>query len=215
MVAPVRGARIVLVDTDGVRANMTASWLAQMAWEVYVLDGVSRDDLTQRGAERPPLPPTPPHRSLSVAELAVALRNPAECLVIDLARHAQYVQGHIPGAWYALRSQLTRALDQLPRAPRVVITCPDGLLSSYAAPDVSAALGREVEVLAGGTNAWRAAGHPLEQGSTHLASPPLDRYKRPYEGTNNAREAMQGYLDWEFGLIEQLRRDGTHHFTVI
>jgi rhodanese-related sulfurtransferase len=31
MVAPVRGARIVLIDNDGVRANMTASWLAQMA----------------------------------------------------------------------------------------------------------------------------------------------------------------------------------------
>jgi rhodanese-related sulfurtransferase len=30
--APVRGARIVLADDDGVHANMTASWLAQMAW---------------------------------------------------------------------------------------------------------------------------------------------------------------------------------------
>ena len=60
-----------------------------------------------------------------------------------------------------------------------------------------------------------AAGHALEQGPTHLASPPLDRYKRPYEGTDNAREAMQGYLDWEFGLVGQLGRDGTHHFTVI
>jgi hypothetical protein len=45
-----------------------------------------------------------------------------------------------------------------------------------------------------------------------LASPPIDRYKRPYEGTDAPREAMQAYLDWEFGLIEQLRRDGTHHF---
>jgi hypothetical protein len=24
--------------------------------------------------------------------------------------------------------------------------------------------------------------------------------------------AMQAYLDWEFGLIAQLERDGTHHF---
>jgi hypothetical protein len=23
---------------------------------------------------------------------------------------------------------------------------------------------------------------------------------------------MQAYLDWEFGLVEQLGRDGTHHF---
>ncbi len=36
--APVRGARIVLADPLGARADVTASWLAQMAWEVYVLD---------------------------------------------------------------------------------------------------------------------------------------------------------------------------------
>src|SRR6202795_1488545 len=39
MAAPVRGARILLTDDRGIRADMTASWLAQMAWEVYVLDG--------------------------------------------------------------------------------------------------------------------------------------------------------------------------------
>ncbi len=39
MAAPVRGARIVLTDDRSVRADMTASWLAQMGWEAYVLDG--------------------------------------------------------------------------------------------------------------------------------------------------------------------------------
>ena len=39
MAAPVRGARILLTDDKGVRADMTASWLAQMGWETYVLDG--------------------------------------------------------------------------------------------------------------------------------------------------------------------------------
>ena len=215
MVAPVRGARILLVDTDGVRANMTASWLAQMAWDVHVLEGVTSADFRQRGAWRAPLPPLPSRRTITVDALDAAGRAPAGVLVIDLSRHAQYVQGHIPGAWYALRSHLRQALGGMPRAPRVVITCPDGLLSSFAAPDVSVAIGREVEVLEGGMQAWRAAGHALEQGPTHLASPPLDRYKRPYEGTDSAREAMQGYLDWEFGLVGQLGRDGTHHFRVI
>jgi len=26
---------------------------------------------------------------------------------------------------------------------------------------------------------------------------------------------MQAYLDWEFGLVDQLARDGTHGFYVI
>ena len=48
-------------------------------------------------------------------------------------------------------------------------------------------------------------------------SPPdrAHRYKRPYEGTDNAAAAMQAYLEWEFGLVAQLERDGTHGFIVI
>ena len=30
-----------------------------------------------------------------------------------------------------------------------------------------------------------------------------------------AAEAMQAYLDWEFGLVDQLARDGAHGFYVI
>lgn len=45
--------------------------------------------------------------------------------------------------------------------------------------------------------------------------PGIDHYRRPYEDTENPREGMQAYLDWEFGLVEQLRREGTHGFRVI
>jgi rhodanese-related sulfurtransferase len=99
--APVRGARILLTDARSVRADMTASWLAQMGWEVYVLDG---------GYDR----------ALEVGPPQV-----------------------------------------LPR------------------PDLS------------------------------------HRYRRPYEGTSVDTAAMQAYLDWEYGLVDQLRRDATHGFYVI
>ncbi|UAK26284.1 rhodanese-like domain-containing protein [Sphingomonas nostoxanthinifaciens] len=104
MAAPVRGARILLADDLGARADMTASWLAQMGWEVYVLEGGFDGSLgtLERGAQ-PALPP------IAAAE----------------------------------------------------------------------------------------------------------RYKRPYEGTDNATTAMQAYLDWEYGLVGQLERDGTHGFFVI
>jgi rhodanese-related sulfurtransferase len=101
MAAPARGARILLTDDKSVRADMTASWLAQMGWEVYVLEG---------GYER--------------------------------------------------------ALDV---GPPKALPKPD----------------------------------------------PAHRYRRPYEGTDVAESAMQAYLDWEYGLVEQLRRDATHGFYVI
>jgi rhodanese-related sulfurtransferase len=101
MAAPVRGARILLTDDRAVRADMTASWLAQMGWETYVLDG-----------------------------------------------------GY------------DRALEV---GPPKILPKPD----------------------------------------------PAHRYRRPYEGTDVADGAMQAYLDWEYGLVEQLRRDATHGFFVI
>ena len=223
MVAPVRGARLVLADTDGVRANMTASWLAQMAWDVYVLDQTHSQDFNVKGSWQALLPTRPELASISAMSLAGLLneaRSKQETIVIDLGRHAQYVQGHIPGARYVLRSQFKQALAQLPKASRVVLTCPDGVMAGFAFETFSKAFNEvdsSVQVLAleGGTQSWRDAGLTLEKGPTHLISPPLDRYKRPYEGTDNAREAMQGYLDWEFGLVEQLGRDGTHHFWVL
>ena len=101
MAAPVRGARILLTDNMGVRADMTASWLAQMGWETYVLDG--------------------------------GYDGALEC------------------------------------TPPVVLPKPD----------------------------------------------PSHRYRRPYEGTDVDTRAMQAYLDWEYGLVEQLQRDATHGFFVI
>ena len=56
---------------------------------------------------------------------------------------------------------------------------------------------------------------PVESGEQRLASPRVDRYRRPSEGTDHAQPAMQASLDWEFGLVEQLGRDGTHGFKVI
>jgi len=55
----------------------------------------------------------------------------------------------------------------------------------------------------------------MESEQLNLASPTIDRYQRPYEGTNATVASMQAYLDWEFGLVEQLGRDGTHHFWVM
>jgi hypothetical protein len=43
----------------------------------------------------------------------------------------------------------------------------------------------------------------------------VERYRRPYEGTEAPRAAMQAYLEWEYGLVAQLARDGTHGFRVI
>ncbi len=220
--AAVRGARIVLVDDDGVRANMSASWLAQMGWDVWVLDDAPAADFNETGAVANTVPePEGPIAWVTPAQLAAWLNEeskerPGHTAVLDLTTSANYVQRHIPGAWFVIRSQLAQAVASIPKAQRYVLTCGSSLLARYAAQDLARLTGgAEVVVLEGGTLAWIAQGLPLEHGETRLASPRIDRYRRPYEGTDSPREAMQAYLDWEFGLVEQLGRDGTHGFRVI
>ena len=215
MVAPVRGARIVLSDPGGVRANMPASWLAQMAWDVYVIDDIKATDLTEKGVWTPALPSTPQIQTVDVKTASSWLESDSTTICIDLSTHANYVKGHIPGSWFALRSQFSNAMKNLPTANRLVLTSTTGELAIFAANEIQALTGSAVYVLDGGNKAWIDAGLTLEKGATHLASPPLDRYKRPYEGTSVDPAAMQAYLDWEYGLVEQLGKDGTHHFWVL
>ncbi|KAB0631425.1 rhodanese-related sulfurtransferase [Burkholderia latens] len=217
--AAVRGARIVLADDDGVRADMTASWLAQMGWDVRVVEPAGVAAFTERGQPPRDVPPAPQVAEVSPATLAGWLTEAAagDIAIVDVTASANYVKRHIPGAWFAVRAQLRDALAAIPPARRYVFTCGSSLLARFAADDARALLpaSAAVAVLAGGTAAWIDAGLPLEHGDTRLASPRIDRYRRPYEGTDNAAAAMQAYLDWEYGLVDQLKRDGTHHFRVI
>ncbi len=213
--APVRGARIVLTDDDGVRAPMAASWLAQMGWEVAVLDAPPLSAAAlETGPDQAPQPLPPEVRRVTPATLADWIAT-QEATVIDLTASASYVKRHVPGAWFAIRSQLPDLLPRLGAPRRIVLTCGSGLLARFAANDIEALTTGEVWVLEGGTAAWVAAGLPVENGDKRLLSKRVDRYQRPYEGTHNAAAAMQAYLDWEFGLVEQLGRDGTHHFFVV
>jgi len=212
--APVRGARIVLADDDGVRADMSASWLAQMGWEVYVVEPVDDARRSERGVPAAQRPAAPGVATVAPATLAGWLRE-GDVAVIDVTASANYVKRHIPGAWFAIRAQLKQALQAIPPARRYVLTCGSSLLARFAAIDLQRLTSSEVFVLEGGTAAWADAGYPVEQGETNLSVPRTDRYRRPYEGTDNAAAAMQAYLDWEFGLIAQLDRDKTHFFEVV
>ncbi|BDB27956.1 rhodanese-related sulfurtransferase [Cupriavidus sp. P-10] len=214
--APVRGARIVLADDDDVRASMTGSWLAQMGWDVWVVEPADASARGETGAVAASVPVPPAVPTVAPAGLAAWLDKDAEgsTVVLDFTASANYVKRHIPGAYFVIRAQLADALTRIPQARRYVLTCGSSLLARFAAADLQRLTDAEVVVLDGGTQAWIAAGLPLESGETHLASERTDRYRRPYEGTDNPREAMQGYLDWEFGLIAQLERDGTHGFRV-
>jgi rhodanese-related sulfurtransferase len=213
--ASVRGARIVLVDDDGVRANMTASWLAQLGWQVSVLEELQPDDFNATGHWKPQVPPVAQPEFISPQQLADWLAE-GQTKVLDFTTRANHLNSHIPGAGWLLRSTLQQqGKAVLPDARRYVLTCGSSLLAGYALEQVAELTGKPVFVLEGGNAAWRAANLPTEQGEQQLLSPAIDRYRRPYEGTDIEPGVMQAYLDWEYGLVAQLDRDGTHGFRVL
>lgn len=213
--ASVRGAKVVLADSEGVRANMSASWLAQMGWDVAVLDGLTTAVFSVSGGWTPVVPPLPAREEVEPAQLAELLAA-GKAQVLDFTTSANYVAGHIPGAAWLTRALLAiKGATALPEAERYVVTCGSSLLARYAIDEVAKLTGKPVAVLKGGNTAWKAAELPVEKGEILLLQERNDRYRRPYEGTDNSAQAMQAYLDWEFGLIAQLDRDGTHGFNVV
>lgn len=123
-----------------------------------------------------------------------------------------YETGHLPGFRNAQGGQLVQETDHYApvRGARIVLADDLGPRADMTASWL-AQLGWDVLVLD-----W--PGEIALETGTDGAPPPRDRegrYKRPYEGTDNPAAAMQAYLDWEFGLVAQLRRDGTHGFIVI
>ena len=199
----VRGARIALLDDDGVRARMAGAWLRQMGHrDVFVVEG-GLDDAGPVAVTLPPLPDVP----------LAAPGNLDGALVVDLARSVEFRAGHIPGAVWGIRTRLDALRDRLARAERVVATSPDGVLARLAVAELQGLTTAPVQALDGGTAAWAAAGNAL---AADRADPPdeacADVYLRPYDRNSGVEAAMQAYLDWETDLPQGIARDGTVSF---
>jgi rhodanese-related sulfurtransferase len=197
------GARVVLVDDTGARARMTASWLRRMGWDAAVLEDGLGGDLESGNPEPksdifPLAGPEP--ATVQPAELRA---NPA--VVVDLALSRHHRQGHISGAWFAIRARLAEALDKLPAEGDLVLTSEDGTIARYAAAELRTR--RPAKVLAGGTAAWKSAGLPLETGMGPLASEPDDVALSARDRPADRERYMREYLAWEIDLVNQIARD--------
>jgi len=214
--ASVRGARIVLVDDQLVRAYMTASWLAQMNWDVSVLNTDFQAVFTQQGAWKPIVPLLHIKHRITPEQLQKWLDAQEEVTILDFTSSANYQKGHIPTAQWVLKADIERLFNEgkIPVDRKIVVTCGTSLLAQYAVSALQTKSSENVYVLEGGNQAW-AKTSALETDKHVYLSDRIDRYKRPYEGTDNSVQAMQDYLEWEYGLVAQLNTDGAHGFFVV
>jgi rhodanese-related sulfurtransferase len=210
----VLNARIVLIDDQSVRAVMSAHWLIQMGWtDVHVLDELDGAELV-KGRHSPKiygLEGAGPD-AVDAAGLKTMLDG-GGTVVLDLADSRVYGQGHIPGAWFAVRSRLETGLKALPAHDHLVLTSEDGgVLAKLVAGEAAAFSSARLSVLAGGTAAWTAAGYGLTKGPENLADEADDVVLKPYDGPGGAEARMQAYIDWELDLPRLIEEDGTSDF---
>ena len=213
--AAVRNARFVLVDDTEIRAIMTAHWLIQMGYpEIYVLQGgLGHSGLGSRGLEYGSEPITsinlPELPTISAVELNAQLHTDHPPLVINVGMSSTHRAGHIPGAIWVPRSYLHLAGDNVIRSAHIVITSDTELHAHLAAHDATKLWPHaRTEVLSGGKDGWKTAGLDVDSGMPVALAAEDDIWYKPYTDVHARPEAMQGYFDWEFGLVERIAKDG-------
>ncbi|MGY2366414.1 cystathionine beta-lyase [Pseudomonas azotoformans] len=181
----VRQARIVLVDSDGVRAPIVASWLRQLGHEAYVLNGG-----IDSGLALPVLQPVAYEPLPLISPRAFDL---GDVNLIDLRPSMVFRKGHIPGSRWSIRSLLET--DQRP----LVLVADDPALAAFAAQ------GLQAQLLDGGFAAWAAAGLPV---SEDPQNPPdakcIDFLFFTHDRHSGNKDAARQYLAWEIGLLAQM-----------
>ncbi|OGA66485.1 MAG: hypothetical protein A3G81_02200 [Betaproteobacteria bacterium RIFCSPLOWO2_12_FULL_65_14] len=196
----VRDARVVLIDPERVRAVMTASWLNQMGWNgVYVLADLSGFSL-ESGSRAP----------VAVKKWKTVPVGDVSGTVLDLSSSLRFRRGHIPGAWWGVRSRLGEARSAIGEVKNLVLTSEDGLLAHLAAPEaVGLWPNANVVVLEGGNAAWLA---DRETGFERATTAPDDVAYKPYDHGSDYQKHARNYLDWEVALAEQIKRDPAIRF---
>ncbi|MFT7520476.1 MAG: rhodanese-related sulfurtransferase [Kiritimatiellia bacterium] len=100
-------------------------------------------------------------RSVNVAELHEALKNRAVSQLVDVRMGFEFAGGHVPAAVNIPLAQLDSRISELDKEQDLWIICASGNRSSQAATALHAK-GFSVVDVAGGTGAWRRAGHAVE-----------------------------------------------------
>jgi rhodanese-related sulfurtransferase len=205
----VRNARLVLIDNEGVRAPVVASWLAQLGCEVYVLlDGVGSDivPVVLPGATLLDVP------SIAADELRKAISR-SSANVFDIGASMHFREAHIEGSRWTTRARIVH--DARGSAGEIVLVAEHQAMAGLAAIDLAEAGVTNVKVLDGGLRAWREAGHPLVASPrTPPDSDCIDHLFFVHDRHAGNREAMKQYLAWETGLIAQLGEEDRKLFRV-
>jgi rhodanese-related sulfurtransferase len=197
-----RGARLVLLDDEQVRAPVTAGWLRQLGHEAFVLEGGVGAAAKYSWRRHDHARDRPALRAVAPREFEDDLRH-GRLNVIDLRSSMAYRKAHLANAVWSIRPRIAAAAAE--RTKAVLLIADEAGVAALAALDLGEAGFRDVRLLAGGHEAARIAGLPIAQTPDY---PPdvdcIDFLFFTHARHEGNAEAARQYLAWEIGLLDQL-----------
>lgn len=187
----VRGGRLVLIDTDHVRAPVVGYWLHRLGWEVVLINTEELPSLPERGQP-------PALEEVSAEELAAALPG-GKVDLVDLRPSADYQAGHIKAARWSIRPRLSQQ-----EGKDTILISDEPFIAELAARHLSGTVRR----LAGTIDGWRAASLPIVSSPTEPSDDRrIDFLFFVHDRHDGNKAAAREYLKWETGLVAQLDAD--------
>ena len=129
---------------------------------------------------------------IDVEELAA---RPDDAVVLDVREPVEYAQGHVPDALNLPQADLAVRLDELPRDRPLLVICQAGYRSLRAAQFLKQVGFDNVATVRGGTDAWRAAGRPVNVGETDLDAPRVVETEWAHGGGHHPPAEPGGFGD--------------------
>lgn len=206
----VKGARLVLIDQEGIRAPAMASWLAMLGWEVavwidafkdaatnaqdndnkkgahYLDDIISSKDISQIGSE----------------QIATLMQSGVK--VIDLRPSMKFRETHILGSVWSIRPNLSQ-LKQVSKEKSILLIAEDIESAKLASLDLREMGIQQIYVNVDTPSLWKAAKLPLESSPSMPTNEQcIDYLFFVHDRHDGNKAAARQYLAWEMNLLAQI-----------
>ena len=203
----VRNARIVVYDSDGVRAITVATWLKQMGHDVSVLrDGVK---------SKVSLPQIQIDYLMGVTAIKtedlLQMYQRKSLTILDIRGSMQYRKAHLPNALWAIRPRLQEIIRN---AHEKILIISDDPALTYGALLELKGLDLNLQVYEVESSGFSKQ---FETVSTETSPPDkecIDFLFFVHDRHDGNKDAARRYLEWETGLIAQLDEDEMNLFLI-
>jgi rhodanese-related sulfurtransferase len=213
----VRHARVVLYDTDGIRAPLIGSWLRQMGYEVCLLgtaESLTVQDAYGASSQAVDLP--------LLAELFPAQLRALDGAVqiVDLRSSMDFRAGHLRGAVWSTRSRIRGHVDARNERhgeayPPIVLVATHPQIAALAAGELSDSQRQRTRLLIADAADWEQAGLMTESTPDFPADADcLDYLFFVHDRHEGNKRAAAQYLEWEMNLVSQLDEQEKSSFTL-